>query len=513
MSDWTSGYVAEIDYTYGYYSELNPLKSALALINAGVHPGKISTACELGFGQGVSVNIHAAATRVQWHGTDFNPAQAAFARELAAVSGSGAQLFDESFESFSQRSDLPEFDFICLHGIWSWISDENRQRIVDLIQNKLKVGGLLYISYNTLPGWASFVPVRNLMTQYANRMCSPATGMAAKVEETLAFVEKLLQANPKYLRANPLTTEKFNQVKGQNRHYLAHEYFNRDWHTTSFSAISEKLTEAKLTYACSAHPLDHVTALHMSPEQKAMLDAVPDLTVREDLRDLIVNQSFRRDYWVKGARRMKPVEQLAASRALQIVITTPVKDIALEANGALGKATLSATIYKPVLDFLADHHPRTIGELEAAVQAQGITTKQTIEVCMVLSGLGHMQLISPDAARPEVIAATAALNHHLLNLARAGDEVQWLACPLTGSALPCSRFEQIFTDAVLQGMNTKEQLAQHTWNVLLQLGQKIVKDGATLESEQENLAELAESAQAYMAGKLPMYKALGVIPR
>jgi len=44
---------------------------------------------------------------------------------------------------------LPDFDYIGLHGIWSWISDENRQVIVDFIRKKLKVGGVLYISYNT----------------------------------------------------------------------------------------------------------------------------------------------------------------------------------------------------------------------------------------------------------------------------------------------------------------------------------------------------------------------------
>jgi len=26
MSDWTAGYVADIGYTYGYYTELNPLR-------------------------------------------------------------------------------------------------------------------------------------------------------------------------------------------------------------------------------------------------------------------------------------------------------------------------------------------------------------------------------------------------------------------------------------------------------------------------------------------------------
>lgn len=28
MSDWTQGYVAEIGYTHGYYSELNPQRIA-----------------------------------------------------------------------------------------------------------------------------------------------------------------------------------------------------------------------------------------------------------------------------------------------------------------------------------------------------------------------------------------------------------------------------------------------------------------------------------------------------
>lgn len=39
---------------------------------------------------------------------------------------------------------LPEFDYLCLHGIWSWNSETNGVIIVDFIRRKLKVGGLLY---------------------------------------------------------------------------------------------------------------------------------------------------------------------------------------------------------------------------------------------------------------------------------------------------------------------------------------------------------------------------------
>ena len=65
--------------------------------------------------------------RRRWYATDFNPSQAAFARELAAASGADAQLFDDAFADFAESPDLPDFDYIGLHGIWSWISDANRR--------------------------------------------------------------------------------------------------------------------------------------------------------------------------------------------------------------------------------------------------------------------------------------------------------------------------------------------------------------------------------------------------
>jgi len=102
MSDWTSGYVAEIGYTFGYYTELNTLRIQLAFLDQGLVFPKVGTACELGFGQGLSANIHAAASDVQWSATDFNPSQASFAQELAAASGSNVRIFDERILKISK---------------------------------------------------------------------------------------------------------------------------------------------------------------------------------------------------------------------------------------------------------------------------------------------------------------------------------------------------------------------------------------------------------------------------
>ena len=73
-------------------------------------------------------------------GTDFNPSQASFAQELSALDESGAVVYDDSFEEFANRTNLPDFDYIGLHGIWSWVSDENRKIIVGFLKKKLKLG-------------------------------------------------------------------------------------------------------------------------------------------------------------------------------------------------------------------------------------------------------------------------------------------------------------------------------------------------------------------------------------
>jgi len=303
MNDWTAGYVAEIDYTYGYYPELNPLRAKLSLLNAGLVLPEFENACELGFGQGMSVNLHAAATSIHWSGTDFNPSQAGFANELNGITGAQAKLYDESFAEFVTRTDLPAFDFIGLHGIWSWISHENRALIIEFVRRRLKIGGVLYISYNTLPGWAAFAPMRHMMSQYAESLGAVGRPIVKRIDDAIDFVDKLVATHPAYVRDSANVEERFKKLKDLNRHYLAHEYFNRDWHPVYFSEIAQQLVSAKSQFACSANFFDLVDDVNLSAEQQTLLKEIPDPIFREGVRDVMVNQQFRRDYWVKGIRK------------------------------------------------------------------------------------------------------------------------------------------------------------------------------------------------------------------
>ncbi len=510
MNDWTAGYVADIGYTFGYYQELNPLRVKLAFLNAGLNCPEFGAACELGFGQGLSANLHAAASVTSWHGTDFNPSQAGFAQELAMAAGSGAKLHDDAFADFASRPDLPDFDYIGIHGIWSWISDENRTVIVDFIRKKLKVGGVLYISYNTQPGWAAFAPMRHLMTEHAEIIGAEGTGIVSRIDGALDFTEKLLATNPTYARANPQIAERISKIKDQNRHYLAHEYFNRDWHPMHFATMAEWLEPAKLNFACSAYYLDHIDAVNLSAEQQAFLKEIPDAMFRESVRDFMVNQQFRRDYWVKGARKLNALEQAEQLRAQKVILVTHRADVSLKVTGSLGEASMSEAVYAPILDYLADYKPRTLGQIEHAVKDKNISFAHVLQAMMILAGANHLVAVQDEAVIAKARKHTDKLNTHLLNKARGGSEISFLASPVTGGGIPLLRFQQLFLSAYSQGKKQPAEWAQSVWQILGAQGQKLIKDGKPLETADDNLAELTAQATLFGQKQLPILKALQI---
>jgi SAM-dependent methyltransferase len=508
MSDWTSGYVADIGYTFGYYTELNPLRARLALLNAGLACPDSGAACELGFGQGLSANVHAAGSLTEWHGTDFNPSQASFAQTLAAASGARAHLHDDAFSAFFQRPELPQFDYIGLHGIWSWVNDENRDAIVDFVGRKLKPGGVLYISYNTMPGWANFVPVRHLMTEHAKRLSAPGAGTVAQIDAALAFTAKLFATEPNYLAANPKLAAELTQMQGQDRHYLAHEYFNLDWQPTHFASIASALAPAKLQFACSATYFELIDTLHLRPEQQALLKEIPDPVFRESSRDVMVNQKFRRDYWVKGARQLSPMEREEGLRRQRLVLQTARDDVKTKIRGALGEAELTPALYGPVLDLMADHRPRTVAEIETAVAGTGIAFPLLIEVLLVLVGASYLAAVQDEASAAGARAQCERLNARLMEHARSSAEIAYLASPLTGGGVAIGRFDQLFLNAWREGRDNPGAMAEAVWAILLPQNQRLISKGETLMDAADNLAELRRMAENFLSKGLPILKAL-----
>src|SRR5215470_15203477 len=155
----TQGYVLDSSYADTFFQELSPawLNYVRALSGVPARPLDSGfTYLELGAGFGHSTIVNAGAfPQGEFHACDFNPEHIEGGRRYASALGlNNIEFHESSFEQLLEKQ-LPQFDFIVLHGVYSWVSAESRAAVRRIVKEKLASGGLVYISYNCMPGWAS----------------------------------------------------------------------------------------------------------------------------------------------------------------------------------------------------------------------------------------------------------------------------------------------------------------------------------------------------------------------
>ncbi len=510
MANWSDGYVHDVEYVYGYCSGLNPLSAKFSLLNAGIAPPEFETVCELGFGQGVSINVHAACSNGAWYGNDFNPSQTAFARSLAKASGANLDLTDESFEDFFSRNDLPQFDFIGLHGVWSWVSPKNRQRIIDFIARRLNVGGVVYLSYNTYPGWYSSAPIRYLMAEHVDRV-GGGNNTASAITDALKFVNERIGTMPFLSQSLPILNNRLREINHKSPEYLAHEYFNRDWEPMYFSQAADLLESAKLSYATSAEYTDTVPVLNYTAESGKAFEGVNDYRLRELLYDLIVNRNFRQDYWVKGPRRLSPSTRLKAIADMKVCLRTPREDIKLEAGTDTLKVTLSEDVYNPILDMLDGYKHCPIGDIIERCREDKISETRVIQAIGILRSKGDLCFVRPESEVEGFSQQVCNLNTHIVNRACDDSLLPYLVSPYASDVVPLTKVEQLFVKFSNEGIVDPSQAVKKVLQEYSSIGAKLMKGGKVLGDGAESLQHLETIAKIYIDKKLPMLRSLGIV--
>lgn len=511
--DWTEGYVHGLDYTHGYFRELSPGLLDLACVLRGVSTlleYRPLTYLELAFGQGVSASIHAAACEGDFWGIDFNPAHAINARELAAASGSGAQFSDESLEEFAARDDLPEFDAIALHGTWSWISDRNRAIVVDIVRRKLAAGGVFYVSYNCTAGWAQEMPIRHLMAMHAEIASPPGTDLGTRIRSSIRFARSLMDSGGGYFRANPSIKAWLDHLSAMPSNYLAHEYFNRDWAPMASSDVARALAEAKLTYVASANLTDQFEGFGLPQAAADLMTGIADTALRETVSDLMANQRFRRDIFVKGPRTMAPTVRTERLRSIPFSLLQAPKDVPMKTTTNGREVTLHPDVYGPLLEAMAADRfaPKTLAQIEAHPACGKIAPDRLSTGVALLVGMGSAHTAQGTAAADSVAARCKTLNELLIERAVTSDSVSALASPVLGAGVTVGRPEMLYLRAIAMGRKSPDEWGDHAWQCLKANSQKLMVKGRALETDAENIEHLRSTARVFAGSRLPALSAL-----
>ncbi len=506
---WNEGYTAEVNYISGYYSELSPTRIRLALLSCGIEHSvpEDPDYLELGFGQGGSLNVNAATSSGRFWGTDFNPAQVANARHLAKAMGKPITLLEDSFEELATRDDLPQFDIIALHGIWSWINDGARRAILEIARKSLKPGGAFYISYNITPGWSPAAPLRTLLSEYARREGSGP--ILNRVEESIQFVERVIATNAPYFMQNPSLAGRLEQIKKSDRAYVAHEYFNANWDPMPFSKVADRLAEAKLGFAASAGIIDNVPAFSLPADAFALLNSIKDPVMRQTTRDYYSNNQFRRDIFVKGDQPMTPYDFNRRVEATRFMLLGQAANCPTRVNTALGDIELKADIYRAVADALAKSPDgsATVGELMKAKGTQSLSRAQIWEILLVLTAVNFVSPTCISSTPQEDEAASQSLNRALMDRAVAGRGSNFLAAPRLGIALQVSRIDQMLIQAILDGEKDPAEAVRKT---LRDQGQTLLVEGQPVDDEATAVAEMKKIFDGFIQDRAPLLKRAGV---
>jgi SAM-dependent methyltransferase len=447
MSGWGSGYVTDITYMTGYYRHQSPSVMALACLLGGVASPMPSaddpvSYLELGCGQGFGALI-LAASNPGWTVTaiDFNPAHVAAARAWAAQAGIDNVAFHEADLSTLAESaasvQVPEADFVSMHGVWTWVPSAVQAGIVRLLRDKVKPGGAVHVSYNSLPAWGGALGMQRMVREGGRRLAARSDRQA---EEGMKLVKELQAADALQLKRSHMATALISRTGIMPGPYLAHEYMNDSFAPCFHADVAEALAGAKLEWVGSVNLIENFPELTLTPEQRAVIQRLDDPALRELLKDMCLDRALRHDVFVRGARRLDPQARDAALMDVRLALNVSPGEVPYEADVPAGRAALNRNFYGPITAAMTAG-PRRVGDLLAVPDLEG-RRDNPAELIGMLVGLN----LAEPAARPGAEPTPQALRFNrvtLANLRRTENLGRQIAAAshALGTGAPCTLFE------------------------------------------------------------------------
>ncbi|OGR23541.1 MAG: hypothetical protein A2X79_07855 [Desulfuromonadaceae bacterium GWB2_53_15] len=500
------GYVADIEYIHHFCRELGPSALNLVLTMQGIEPIPLNqgfSCCDLGCGQGLSTNIFASChPEGQFHGIDFNRAHILGARELSSQAGlANATFWEASFDDLG-RLPLPEFDFITLHGVYSWVNADNRKHIVDFIRCKLKVGGVVYVSYNCLPGWSSVAPIRQLLISCADMESGL---LEEQINVSIKFVERLKSMNLSYFSNNPSAGNFFDELSKRSKNYLAHEYFNENWVPFYHADVVKNFAAVNLTFAGSASFVDNLDFLRFSLEEQHLLNSTEDPVLKETVKDFAVNQQFRRDVFTKGRKRLVNVAHQELVSRYRFALVVPREKDTITLNFSRNEAHYDPALYKAVLNALDEQH-LSLDDMLLKPEIASFGPEYVHQSLMVLLSASYiLPAVDPS---PEVIVSTRQFNYAMLERTALNMEPQYLASPVVQTGIKLDWVQRLL---LLCELTDSGDPLSFVSSMMREHNYALIKDGAALQSWDENLEELGRQIRSFHVCQLPLLKRLGVV--
>jgi SAM-dependent methyltransferase len=440
-------YMVDVDYPGVFCPYQNPALLNYVAAAAGF-PGRALADgfdyLELGCGRGVTTNVMAAASpQGRFCGVDLNQTDIAAATREAADCGLTNVRFIASGFAEAPADELPQADFIAVHGVYSWVPRETRRDIRNILATKLRPGGIAYVMYGAKPGRAAVEPLRRLLVEYVDQ--APGD-LLTRVEAGLRYLCGLRDGEARYFARNPAAAEALTAAFNTGTEFAAHEFLNASWEPRYFVDVAREMAEQGLTFAGQAITARNDLDLMLPDALKGLVREFADPLLVEQAKDYALDAGVRVDVYVKADAPVPDAQRGSLFDHMFFGTVEPLNAIAREGQFPPGRLALTGSPYDELLGKLAVV-AHGMAELRALPEFDGRDPSRLVDALHYLVAAGQVApcatgsrfdaAAAPGGSGPQ-FAMGGGYNRHRIDGVRGAETRVLLASPTLGTGIEAS---------------------------------------------------------------------------
>ena len=300
----------EIYADLGYLSQPFPYASAPFLESyarlLGLSPAPASNARILEIGSSYGGNLISQALfypQATFTGIEIAPTQVSVGKTYIAQLGiTNLDLLEGDVNE--SHDHLGTYDYIIAHGFYSWVDEDTKDNFLRLCKEHLAENGILYMSYNTYPGWHKMDSVRALL-EFANKDID-TLNHREKVRHGKTVASKLGALMLEYDTVKNQQTsflQSLRQTLQKQDCYVGHDHLEPVNTPVYFHQCMDHMAEHGFTYLCDCDlNLSFPTVYDETLRTQLQVLAPHDPLAREQYIDFMLNTAFRKSLFThKGA--------------------------------------------------------------------------------------------------------------------------------------------------------------------------------------------------------------------
>lgn len=300
----------EIYADLGYLSQPFPYASAPFLESyarlLGLSPAPASTARILEIGSSYGGNLISQALfypKATFTGIEIAPTQVSVGKTYIDQLGiTNLALLEGDVNESHQH--LGTYDYIIAHGFYSWVDEETKDNFLRLCKEHLGSNGILYMSYNSYPGWHKMDSVRALL-EFANKDID-TLNHREKVRHGKTVASKLgtlmLEYDTVKNQQGPFL-QSLRQTLQKQDCYVGHDHLEPVNTPVYFHQCMDHMAEHGFTYLCDCDLNLSFPDVYDETLRTQLQELAPhDPLAREQYIDFMLNTAFRKSLFThKGA--------------------------------------------------------------------------------------------------------------------------------------------------------------------------------------------------------------------